>query len=72
MCAITALYVLLFVPLYRNCNQKFAVPGRLEPMPGSRADVTSDLLATKPRNLPCVYTGTEKGGNDKGGVGALY
>ena len=32
------------------------VPGRLEPRPGSRADVASDLPATKPM-------GTERGGH---------
>ena len=38
----------LFVPIYSNCNQKFTAPNGREPRPGSRADVASDVPATKP------------------------
>ena len=30
--------------------------------------MASDLLATKPRNLPCAFTGAEKGGNWEAGA----
>ena len=48
---------------------------RTEPRPGSRADVASDLPATKARNPPCKHTGTERGcrqGEQTKGAGALH
>ena len=64
-----SLVVLLFVLLYWSCNQKIKVPSRLQPRPGSRADVTvaSDLPEAKLRNPPCAHTGMEKPGSDQGG-----
>ena len=38
---------------------------RTEPRPGSRADVASDLPATKARNPPCKKTGTKTGAATK-------
>ena len=38
---------------------------RTEPRPESRADVASDLPATKARNPPCKKTGTKTGAAKK-------
>ena len=44
------------MPLYWSCNQKFKVPSRLQPTPGSRADVASDLPATKSHHPNSLLT----------------
>ena len=44
----TAIMSWAVVPTYWSCKQNFKVPRKFVPRPGSRADVESDLPATRP------------------------